>query len=77
MPRIDITEHIRVLGDFYDRNFSSWRTFTTFSINADYEAIEKKAFLKTQTWYRDFSQNDPKTYSRSTCNSGSGEDAVV
>jgi hypothetical protein len=44
MPRLDITKYVKVLGDYYDRNFTEWRTITKFSINADYESIEVKAF---------------------------------
>lgn len=40
MPRLDITKYVKVLGDYYERNFTSWKTITRFSINADYEAIE-------------------------------------
>ena len=48
MPRLDITKYVKVLGDYYDRNFSEWRTVTKFSINADYESIEVKAFGDTK-----------------------------
>lgn len=46
MPRLDITKYIKVLGDYYDRDFANWKTVTRFSINCDYEAIEKSAFTK-------------------------------
>jgi hypothetical protein len=71
MPRLDITKYIKVLGDYYDRNFTAWRTSTRFSINADYEAIEKEAFTKAQQWYRDFSNNNPTTYRRFLCDDAS------
>jgi hypothetical protein len=48
MPRLDITKYVKVLGDYYDRNFTAWRTITRFSINADYESIERNAFEDTK-----------------------------
>lgn len=60
MPRLDITKYVKVLGDFYDRNFKAWRTVTRFSINADYEALELSAFGDTKTWFTDF-ENSPYT----------------
>jgi hypothetical protein len=67
MPRLDITKYVRVLGDYYDRNFTEWRTITRFSINADYEAIEVLAFQNTKDYFTNFQNSNPTSYSRSLC----------
>lgn len=67
MPRLKIDKYIKVLGDFYDRNFTAWRTVSRFSINADYEAIELESFQNTLQWFEDFSNSDPSTYKMSLC----------
>jgi len=67
MPRIDITKYVKVLGDYYDRNFTAWRTITRFSINADYEAIERHSFNDAKQWFLNFANSNPITYTRSLC----------
>jgi len=59
MPRLDITKYVKVLGDYYERNFTSWKTITRFSINADYEAIEYQSFADTKEWFQDFENSNP------------------
>jgi len=73
MPRLDITQYVKVLGDFYNRNFTAWRTITRFSINADYEALELKAFENTKQWFTDFNNADPLTFKMSLC-AGANDD---
>ena len=77
MPRLDITKYVKVLGDYYDRNFTAWRTITRFSINADYEAIELESFQNTKLWFQDFANSNPIENTRSLCAGESDSNGIV
>lgn len=36
MPRFDFTKHIEVLGDFENKNYTEFRTFTRLSLIIDW-----------------------------------------
>lgn len=67
MPRLEISKYVKVLGDFYDRNFTSWRTISRFSINADYEALELEAFSDTSEWFTNFENSAYTTFEEEEC----------
>lgn len=56
LPSLDITKHIKVLGDYFSENESDERTITTFRMYADYETFIKDAYY------------DSKSYFNSQCN---------
>jgi len=46
-PRIDITDHIYLMGDYHSDDYKSMKAFTQFKIKVDWLEIQKEAFART------------------------------
>ena len=54
MPRLDITKFIEVLGDYENKNYTDFRTYSRLTLRADYQKMELEAMEETIKYFRDF-----------------------
>lgn len=43
-PRVDITEHVYLMGDYMSEDYESMKAYTQFKIKTDWLEIQKEAF---------------------------------
>lgn len=59
-PQLDITDYIKVLGDYFSNSEDELRTITTVRMVMDYEKIVQIVYKRTVEYLEDFTNNPTK-----------------
>lgn len=53
LPKWDITKYVTVLGDYFDQDYSKFRSYSTFRIKVNYELLEQNAYDYATRYFTD------------------------